>query len=86
MTTNEAAERLRMEMDLGFSVAHRGPLLDEALAEERRATVERIEEAINNPGRYWTHSDAEFLGRILAEAEDDAHWAEHRARAEGGNE
>ena len=45
---NEAADRLRSWMLLFTPSSH---MLDEALAEERRATVERIRERLDSPPR-----------------------------------
>jgi hypothetical protein len=54
MTRNEAAERLRGKVH--YSITHAipvydaEPLLDQALAAERRATVERIKQRLTDEG------------------------------------
>jgi hypothetical protein len=53
--SNEAAERLRSILNANGAAPH---LLDEALAAERRATVERIRAA-------WPEPDGERSTRIL---------------------
>jgi hypothetical protein len=61
MTTNEAAERLRIELIDEYIL-----WLDEALAAERRATVERIRSAVD-----WNVPAHEELEHQLATALDE---------------
>jgi broad specificity phosphatase PhoE len=69
-TRNEAADRLRDEYgDEGYF----GPMLDTALAAERRATVERIRERIYGPPS--VESARQFYARVrsvLADEEAEA--------------
>lgn len=95
MTTNEAAERLRAGLYWNDDSGDYLRDIDEALAAERRATVERIIDETQRAWREETRSTdlaagyrtglltAQNMARNLLDAESDAHWAEHRARAGG---